>query len=94
MGNLGGVVMISAKSAIQDRCKDCQETTINKVCSHEDCALHGLNKSQAGCSRTKAIRDYCTWCNNGMNFSVCCSVNCPIYKYRHQKDSPEIDSEV
>jgi hypothetical protein len=81
---------LTAKWAIQERCKDCQDTTINKVCSHEDCQLYGLNKSKSGCNRTKAIIDYCRWCLNGMNISTCCSKNCSIYQYRHQKDVHEV----
>ena len=73
---------MTAKEAIQLRCKDCQETTINKLCSHEDCQLYGFIKSIHGKSRTKAIRDYCTWCLNGLSISTCSSPNCSIYQYR------------
>ena len=73
---------MSAKSAIQLRCKDCQETEYNKVCNFTDCFLHGLNQPTGGCNRTKAIRDYCTWCLNGLPISTCSSPKCPIHQYR------------
>jgi len=73
---------MNAKTAIQLRCKDCQETAINKPCKFEDCQLYGLNKAMSGCNRTKAIRDYCTWCLNGLPISTCSSLKCPIHQYR------------
>ena len=73
---------MTAKEAIQLRCKDCQETNINKLCSHEDCQLYGFIKSIHGKSRAKAIRDYCTWCLNGLPISTCSSPKCPIHQYR------------
>ena len=73
---------MTAKEAIQLRCKDCQETTINKSCKFEDCQLYELNQGKSGCNRTKAITDYCTWCLNGLSISTCSSPNCSIYQYR------------
>ena len=73
---------MTAKEAIQLRCKDCQETTLNKPCKFTDCHLYGLNQGKRGCNRTKAIKNYCTWCLNGMNIATCSSPNCPIHQYR------------
>jgi hypothetical protein len=71
---------MTAKQAIKLRCKDCNPDS--RDCDREDCLLYGLNKPKGGANRTKAIRDYCTWCLNGHRFGMCSSPDCPIYQYR------------
>ena len=75
---------MTAKQAIKERCKDCCESS-RIACNFDSCELKGLTVAQKGCNRAKAIKEYCKWCMNGNSFTMCISVNCPIYQYRHQK---------
>jgi hypothetical protein len=70
---------LTAKETIKARCADCFEGRGD--CPHTDCQLFGLRKPKGGCSRTKAIKEYCKWCRNGLPYSTCSSPSCPIYKY-------------
>jgi hypothetical protein len=87
---------MTAKTAIKLRCKDCNPDS--RDCGREDCLLYGLHRPKAGANRTKAIREYCTWCLNGHKFGMCSSPDCSIFKYRTEVRSrvpkPRIDDEL
>ncbi len=59
---------MTAKECIKAKCADCFEGRGD--CSHTDCHLFGLRKAKGGCNRSKAIRDYCSWCRNGLPYWV------------------------
>jgi hypothetical protein len=70
---------LTVKYAIKLRCQDCQEGRISN-CKSKKCFL--FEKYLPGAKgRSKAIRDYCRWCRNGLSMSVCSSPNCSIYLY-------------
>lgn len=70
---------LTVKYAIKLRCQDCQEGRISN-CKSKKCFL--FEKYLPGAKgRSKAIKDYCRWCRNGLNMSVCSSPKCPIYLY-------------
>jgi len=70
---------LTVKYAIKLRCQDCVEGRLSN-CKIKKCFLFG--KTVAGAKgRSKAIKDYCRWCRNGLNISVCSSPKCPIYLY-------------
>lgn len=75
--------MITAKDAIKERCRDCCGSERIR-CDFDSCELKGLAVSKKGCNRPKSIASYCRWCMNGNHLSMCVSVNCALYKYRHQ----------
>jgi hypothetical protein len=71
--------LLTVKFAIKLRCQDCQEGRISN-CKNKKCFL--FQKTVAGAKgRSKAIKDYCRWCRNGLSMSVCSSPKCPIYLY-------------
>jgi len=82
-----GVKPMTAKEAIKARCVDCKESP-RSVCKIDSCPLKGLTVAQKGARRAKAIREYCKWCLCGNSFTICVSVNCPIYVYRKKLDKP------
>lgn len=83
---------MTAKEAIKARCADCNEKQGD--CQFPECQLFGLRKSKGGCDRVKAIREYCTWCMNKASVSMCCSVTCPIYKYRKMRENSSTVAEL
>lgn len=74
------IKIMTAKKAIKIRCADCLAGI--KVCPHDDCPIKGLSKPVKGARRGIAIKEYCKWCLNGHNFSLCNSADCAINQYR------------
>ena len=73
---------MTAKTAIRDRCRDCQGAKVVRPCRFKDCGIKGLHKSQRGANRVAAIRSYCRWCMNGNPVNQCASPECAIYQFR------------
>lgn len=78
---------LTVKYAIKLRCQDCQEGRISN-CKHKKCFLFEKTLAGAKC-RSKAIKDYCRWCRNGLSMSVCSSPKCPIFLYLNKIPVPD-----
>ena len=71
--------VLTVKYAILLRCRDCVEGRISN-CTFKKCPL--FEKAKAGATgRSKAVKEYCRWCRNGLSMISCASTTCGIYLY-------------
>ena len=84
------VIQTNRRRAIREKCLNCAAWYYSKVtdCNFEkDCPLwllrSGQGKQDAN-KRSRAIRAYCGWCQNGSAFSVAKfnDDQCPLFPYR------------